>query len=141
MNSQLYHAWYFGGPCDGLVVVTTRRDRTMTWSARTRSSEVPTDPLDRSMAQDRQALYELRLTRYVIDDGVPKIRREYQFVGWQLAPPTPIRSSWLAQLKNRLKRFAPSRLWLPLPEGRPQRPGQEHRPLSCPGRGLPAESR
>jgi hypothetical protein len=138
MNSHLYHARYFDGPCDGVVVVGMRRDREDTWSTPVATTNGQADSGGRPTTEIRQAVYKLSRTCHLIEHGSPTIRYEYEFVGLEVVAPAT-RSAvfgWLTLLKKRLERLFQWNLWLPLPEGRPKRPGQATRLLTCPGRGL-----
>ena len=137
MNSHLYHAQYFNGPCDGMVVVATRQSGEDPRSMPVATANGQTDTGGRSMTEICQAVYKLIRTCHMIDHGMPTIRYEYEFVGLDVAAPITrsVVSGWLAIVKKRLKCLFQPSLWLPLPEGRPKRPGQAGC-QSCPGRGL-----
>ena len=136
MNADLYHAQYFGGPCDGMVVVATHRYEQDTWSLPVAAPNGPANS-DGLAADNFQAVYKLRRICHLIERGAPMTRYEFEFVGLEIVAPVTrsLISSWLACVTDRLSRLQPN-LWLPLPEGRPKRPGQAVRLLSCLGRGL-----
>ena len=138
MNAHLYHARYYDGPCNGVVVVGTRRDGEDTWSTPVATTNGQADSGGRPTTEICQAAYKLSRTCHVIEHGSSTIRYEYEFVGLEVAAP-PTRGAvagWLAFVKLRLNHLLQRNLWLPLPEGRPKRPGQATRLLTCPGRGL-----
>jgi hypothetical protein len=138
MNAYLHHARYFGGPCDGMVVVATRQSGDDKWSMPVATTNGQADSGGRSTTEIYQAVYKLSRTRHLIEHGSPTIRYEYEFVGLEVVAPVT-RSAvapWLAFVKSRVERLFQPNLWLPLPEGRPKRPGQAGRLLTCPGRGL-----
>jgi hypothetical protein len=138
MNACLYHARYFGGPRDGAVVVATRLDGADRWTMPVATTNGQADSGGRSTTKICQAVYRLSRTCHSIDHGTPSIRFEYEFVGLEVAAPVPRSAAldWLEFVTNHLKCLLQPKLWLPLPEGRPKRPGQAGRLLSCPGRGL-----
>jgi hypothetical protein len=137
MNAPHYRAQYFGGPYDGVVVVATRLDRKDTWSMPVAAHR--RHPLPRGCTPEVcRAVYKLSRTCHLIEHGTATIRFEYAFVGMEVVEPVTKRSisTWLDGLKNQLKCWFQSELWRSLPEGRPKRPGQAGRLLTCPGRGL-----
>jgi hypothetical protein len=85
-----------------------------------------------------RAVYKLSRTCHLIEHGAATVRFEYEFVGMEAVAPAAKHSisTWLDGLKNQMKCWFQSELWLSLPEGRPKRPGQAGRLLTCPGRGL-----
>ena len=137
-STHLYHAWYFGGPCDGDVVVATRLDGKDRWSTPVVKTIGNAGSDAGSTTEVFEAVYKLSRTCHLIDHDTPTIRYEYEFVGLEALPVTrSVDAGWLTIMKNRLKRLLHSSLWLsPPPEGRPHRPGQAGRLLSCPGRRL-----
>ena len=136
MNADLYHAQYFGGPCDGMVVVSTHRYGEDTWLMPVAAPNGQPN-LSNSTTDNYQAVYELRRICHLIERGAPMARDEFEFAGVEVVAPITrsLISIWLAGVRARLSRFQPN-LWLLLPEGRPKRPGQAVRLLSCLGRGL-----
>ncbi len=140
MNVHLYEARYFGGPCDGCVVIGTYQRTEETWSMSVSVAAQRRKSRGHGAGETCRAVYKLIRACHLIDLGMPTIRYEYEFVGYQVAAPATesATSSWLGFVRSRLQRLAHLKLWLPpLPEGRPKRPGQAAvRPLLCPGRGL-----
>jgi hypothetical protein len=143
MNVPVYQARYCGGPSDGVVVVATRLKGEDTWSmpVATRNGQFALDC--RATTAFCQAIYRLIRTCHLIDRGVPTIRYEYEFVGLETAAPvaSPAAATFLSFVNARLKHLLQRILWSPPPEGRPKRPGQARRPLSCPGRGFGLSSK
>ena len=138
MNAHLYYAQYFGGPCDGRVVVATLKNSEARWSMPIATTNAQAGSAGGSTTDFSQAVYKQTRTCHLLDHGRPMIRYEYEFVGLEVAAP-PTRGAvagWLAFVKLRLNHLLQRNLWLPLPEGRPKRPGQATRLLTCPGRGL-----
>jgi hypothetical protein len=145
MNTHLYHARYLGGPWNGMVVVATRLAGEDRWSRPVVATIEQADSDGPPTRQICEAVYKLGRTCHLIDHGLPTVRYEYEFTGLEVAAPvtksvTGVILAWLAIVKNRLLRVTQPNLWLPLPEGRPKRPGQADRLLSCPGRGLELKS-
>jgi hypothetical protein len=128
-----------------MVVVTTRPAGEDRWSRPVVATIEQADSDGPPTRQICEAVYKLSRTCHLIDRGVPTIRYEYEFRGLEVVVPatksmTGVILGWLAIAKNRLERSAQPNLWLPLPEGRPKRPGQADRLLPCPGRGLGLKS-
>lgn len=142
MKTQLYHARYFGGPCDGMVVVATRLDGEDPWSIPIAITNGQIDSGGRSTMDICRAVYKLSRTCHLIQHGTPTIRYEYEFVGLEVAASVTrsVASGWLAFVKIGLKRLFQPNLWLPRSEGRPKRPGYTGRLVSHPGRGVVLKS-
>lgn len=124
-----------------MVVVATRLAGEDRWSRPVVATVEQADSDGRARRQICEAVYKLSRTCHTIDHGVPTIRYEYEFAGLEVAAPATkgiagMILGWLPIAKNRLQRLTQPNLWLPLPEGRPKRPGQADRLLTCPGRGL-----
>ena len=128
-----------------MVVVATRLAGEDRWSRPVAATIEQADSVGPPSKQICEAVYKLSRTCHLVDRGTPTIRYEYEFAGLEVATPATkgIASMilrWLAIAKNRLQRLAQPNLWLPPPEGRPKRPGQADRLLTCPGRGLGLKS-
>jgi hypothetical protein len=130
MNEPFYRAQYFGGPCDGLVVVATRLEGDAT-------STFPVSAGGQDRGGAYRAVYRLRRICHLVEHRTPIVRYEYDYLGTEAVGPiaSQVRSSWLRLVKQALLDKIQSKLWLSQPEGRPQRPGQAVRLPSCPGRG------
>jgi hypothetical protein len=135
MTVHVYQAHYFGGPYDGCAVIGTNQcgEDTCCLPVPIFSSDGRAGALS---GEAYHAVYKLRRTRRLIDLqlGLPALRYEYEFVGYELAAASQQRPSWFARVAGFLRRAFHRSSWLPQPEGRPEGLGQGSA-LTCPGPG------
>jgi hypothetical protein len=138
MTFHLYEAQYFGGPCDGCVVIGTDRRGEETWSLLIATPDGLANSNGRSTRKTYRAVYKLSSACHLMHLGTPTIRSEYEFVGVEAVVPVAnsVASPWLAFLTNRLRCFFQRSLWHPLPRERPKGLGQGAA-LTCPSAGFP----
>jgi hypothetical protein len=105
MSVQLYQAQYFGGPCDGCLVVGTTFRSDDTWSISFSTANGQSGSSRPSSKDACRAVYRLRGTRRFRDLGVPAICYEYEFVGFEIAAPKEPQDSrsWLTRLASNLR--------------------------------------
>ncbi len=141
MNVHQYRAQYHGGPCDGTVVVATNRVPEEVWSAPSVSTRRLSVGSFGRRCDAYRSIYRLHRISHLIDAGQLTIRFEYEFVGWEPVARSADSGSrsepgWVRRKLYWLLQTIGINLAPRQPEGRPKRPGQVDRLLSCPGRGV-----
>jgi hypothetical protein len=133
MIGHLYETLYFGGPCHGFVLIETHQREEGICSLSIGAAEPTATARRCHVHKVCQAVYKLSRTCHLIESGVPTIRYEYDFVGYERAEPLNqrVRTPWTASVRKVLSSWAHLHLWLPLPE-RDARNDLGRQAASCP---------
>ena len=132
MNEHRYKIRFVGGPSGGAVVAATHfaPDEKL-WMPASAASVEPLSERRRRSRVHCRSVYRLSGTHHTVEDSHPTIHYEYEFAGLEsLKGDCETQSSataqhpWLHRIIGLVWPWRARNLWLPLPEGRPQRLAQ-----------------